>query len=254
MKRREIGLAFIIAVAIAASILSLPEFLEPFAKLTLERLGPYWSLAVFVVGLVDGLEPDEDSWPVTLTYAMMQRSKKGVLVAVSVFAAALTLVWTLVSLLAGMALWHVNSDALAPYADVLLGITMLAAAYVLTRRADKSVEARDGKAEKEVAIADLKVILVHGIVAAFGGGGDVIIILVIAAALAPFIGASLLWVVGLFYGAGSWMSQMVVVSALWGATGKAAETPETMARAGRLVLLFLGVFTLALGVLLMAGL
>jgi len=47
---------------------------------------------------------------------------------------------------------------------------------------------------------------------------------------------------------------MVVVSALWGATGKAAETPETMARAGRLVLLFLGVFTLALGVLLMAGL
>jgi len=252
MKRGEIGLAFTIAVAIAASILSLPEFLEPFAKLTLERLGPYWSLAVFVVGLVDGLEPDEDSWPVTLTYAMMQRSKKGVLVAVSVFAAALTLVWTLVSLLAGMALWHVNPDALAPYADVLLGITMLAAAYVLTRRADKSVEARDGKGEKEVAIADLKVILVHGIVAAFGG--DVIIILVIAAALAPFIGASLLWVVGLFYGAGSWMSQMVVVSALWGATGKAAEAPETMARAGRLVLLFLGVFTLALGVLLMAGL
>lgn len=88
-------------------------------------------LAVLLVGIVHGLKPDEHTWPITVSYGLMQRDVRGVMAAVSVFAGALTLVWTLMSALMGQLMGLLNIEALHPYVDIIVGATMIGVAAYL---------------------------------------------------------------------------------------------------------------------------
>jgi len=93
MRGKELIIALSISLGIAVAILSLPDILEPIAHKILLVLGIYWPLAIFIIGIVHGLKPDEHTWPITVSYGIMQRNMKGAIVSTSVFAGALTLVW-----------------------------------------------------------------------------------------------------------------------------------------------------------------
>ncbi|WP_230937960.1 hypothetical protein [Sulfolobus acidocaldarius] len=57
--RKEIIIAGIILIGLALAILSLPDILEPVARAILTSLGVYWILALFIIGIIHGLKPDE---------------------------------------------------------------------------------------------------------------------------------------------------------------------------------------------------
>jgi hypothetical protein len=223
-------LGLIIAIAIIIAIMSMPEVLEPAAKFIIKSMGPYWVIAVFIIGVIHGLKPDEHTWPITISYGLMQRNIRGVIAAVTVFAGALTLVWTLISALAGRLMGLLNTS--------LLGLTMIGVAAYL-------VFGNHGHTE-EVKTADYKVIWVHGLAAAFGG--DFFIVLILTIALVPLISPGLSFLVGLAFGVGSWIAQSVIVIAVYKGIVRSIKDWGTVAMAGRIALGVLGLFMITLGI------
>jgi hypothetical protein len=230
-------LGLIIAIAIIIAIMSMPEVLEPAAKFIIKSMGPYWVIAVFIIGVIHGLKPDEHTWPITISYGLMQRNIRGVIAAVTVFAGALTLVWTLMSALAGQLMGLLNTSLLDPYVDIIVGLTMIGVAAYLVFGNHEHTE--------EVKTADYKVIWIHGLAAAFGG--DFFIVLILTLALTPLISPGLSFLVGLAFGIGSLIAQSVIVIAVYKGIVRSVRDWGTVAMAGRVALGVLGVFMIGLG-------
>lgn len=231
-------LAGVISIAIIIAIMSMPEVLEPLAKHILEYMGPLWLAAVFIIGLVHGLKPDEHTWPITVSYGLMQRNIQGVIAAVSVFAGALTLVWTLMSALVGELMGLLNTSILDPYVDFIVGLTMIGVAAYLVFGKNHGTEG--------VKTADYKVIWIHGLAAAFGG--DFFIVLVLAAAIVPAINPLYSFSIGLLFGLGSWAAQSIIVVLIYKGIIHALKDWSIVADAGRIALGILGLFMIGLGV------
>ncbi len=234
-------LAGIISVAIIIAIMSMPEVLEPLAKYIVKSMGgPYWLIAVLIVGVIHGLKPDEHTWPITVTYGLMQRNVRGgVIAAVSVFAGALTLVWTLMSALIGELMGLLNTSVLDPYVDIIVGLTMIggvAAYLVFGRHGDYH----------DVKTADYKLIWIHGLAAAFGG--DFFIVLILTIAIVPMIMTGLSFLVGFMFGFGSWLAQAIIVLAIYKGVVKSIGDWSVVAEAGRVALGMLGLFMIGLGI------
>jgi len=233
----DVVLAVVIAAAIMVAILSMPEVLEPVAKAILSSLGFVLPAAMLAIGVVHGLKPDEHTWPITISYAMMQRSTARAVLATMTFTGALTLVWTAMSALVGLlpeALFQGVYDWLV---DVLVGITMVAIAAVYLSK---------GREEGGEAAPDYKAIWIHGIGAAFGGDFFVVLLLALTVkAATPWFPTPL---VGFLFGFGSFLGQLgIVILAYRGLVGL-VKAPQILVRAGRLSLLILGFFLIGLGI------
>lgn len=237
--RKDIVLALIISFALIIAILSLPDILEPMAKEIIRVLGSYWYIAILIIGIVHGLKPDEHTWPITVSYALMQKDLEKAFLSTWVFALALTLVWSALSALTGQLYSFFSGYSLDPIVDVIVGITMLGVSlYLLFRK---------GKEKKEEVSADYKVIWIHGTAAAFGG--DFIIVLLLTLALAPFIPETITFSIGLIFGLGSLLAQSLVVSLIYKGVVKSVKDTSIMLRSGRLALGFLGIFMITLGLI-----
>ncbi|MFP3203725.1 MAG: hypothetical protein RXR43_16410 [Sulfolobus sp.] len=234
--RKDILIAVIISLALAIAILSLPDILEPVARSVLTYLGVYWALAVFIIGVIHGLKPDEHTWPITVSYGLMQSSIRRALLSTAVFAGALTIVWASLSALTSEVLPFFSSHDLDPYVDMVVGVTMISVALFILSFGKK------GKVES----ADYRVIWIHGLAAAFGG--DFIIVLVLTTLLIPVIPSNLGFMIGLLFGIGSFISQSVVVVFVYKGVLKVSKDFTIMEKAGKLALLMLGVFMIFLGV------
>lgn len=237
------GLDLIIAAAVAAAImiaiLSMPEVLLPLAQRILDVFGGYAPLAVLIIGVVHGLKPDEHTWPITISYAMMQRDVGGAVLSTMTFAGALTLVWTALSAAVGLLPSSMFQGAYDWLVDVVVGVTMISIAglYLHKERAE------EGKAP---AAPDYKAIWIHGLAAAFGGDFFAVLLLALSVkALSPSFPLAL---VGFLFGAGSFVGQIGVVLAAYKGLLKAVRAPEILVRAGRLSLLILGFFLSGLGI------
>jgi len=241
MRGKELIIALSISLSIAIAILSLPDILEPIAREMLLVLGVYWPLAIFIIGIVHGLKPDEHTWPITVSYGIMQRNVRGAMASTGVFAGALTLVWTSLSALTGQLLSFFQDYDLDPIVDVIVGLSMIGVAAVFLFK-DK------GKVADEGDNPDYKLIWIHGLAAAFGG--DFIVVLLLTVALSTLVSVNLTFLIGLLFGIGSWMAQSVVVLLIYkGVVNATKGNFGVLARAGRLSLLFLGIFMIGLGVL-----
>ena len=241
MRGKELLIALSISLAIAIAILSLPEIIEPVAHEMLLVLGAYWPLAIFIIGIVHGLKPDGHTWPITVSYGIMQKNVKGVMASTGVFAGALTLVWTSLSALTGQVLSFFENHDLDPIVDVIVGLTMIGvAAIFLIKNRDKVADKDDNP--------DYKLIWIHGLAAAFGG--DFIVVLLLTVALSTLISVNLTFLIGLLFGIGSWIAQSAVVLLIYkGLVNATKANFGVLARAGRLSLLFLGIFMIGLGIL-----
>jgi hypothetical protein len=234
--RKDILIAVIISLALAIAILSLPDILEPVARSVLTYLGVYWPFAVFIIGVIHGLKPDEHTWPITVSYGLMQSSIRRALLSTAVFAGALTIVWASLSALTSEVLPFFSLHDFDPYVDMVVGVTMISVALFIL------IVGKKGKVES----ADYRVIWVHGLAAAFGG--DFIIVLVLTTLLIPVIPSNLGFMIGLLFGIGSFISQSVVVVFVYKGVLKVSKDFTIMEKAGKLALLMLGVFMIFLGV------
>lgn len=236
---RELMLALVISIALMVAILSMPEVLEPFANYVLHRLGTVVPLAIVLIGVVHGLKPDEHTWPITVSYALMQRNIKGAILSTITFTGALTLVWTILSGLAGYAVGlGLTSGAYDPVVDIAVGTTMIGVALAYMH-----LEGRRSPHGQSSASADYRLIWIHGLAAAFGG--DFFIVLAITLVIAP-LNVLPTYLVGLLFGTGSLIGQLPVVLLVRRGSVKLVGE-QTLARAGRLSLLILGVFLIMLG-------
>lgn len=238
IRRKELLISLIVTFALIAAILSLPEILIPVAKYILSSLGNYWFVAIGLIGIVHGLKPDEHTWPITISYGLMQRKLKGAIISTSVFAGALTLVWTALSALTGDVFSFFISNNLDTYVDIVIGITMISVALALLIHKEK---------EGREKTADYKIIWIHGLAAAFGG--DFIVVLILTIATVTFLPSMFSFLVGLLFGLGSWFAQGIVVALAYKGALKIVNDTTIMIRAGRLSLFFLGIFMLMLGLI-----
>ena len=235
--RLDVVLAVVIATAIMIAILSMPDVLEPVAKAVISALGYVLPVAVLLIGIIHGLKPDEHTWPITISYAMMQKDAARAVLATMTFTGALTLVWTAMSALAGLLPDALFQGAYDWIVDVLVGLTMVAIAAVYLRRS------REGAEE---AAPDYKAIWIHGLGAAFGGDFFVVLLLALAVkAAAPWFPTAL---VGFLFGVGSFLGQLGIVLLAYRGLVGLVRTPQILVRAGRLSLLILGFFLIGLGI------
>jgi len=130
---------------------------------------------------------------------------------------------------------------LVPIVDVIVGLTMIGVAAVFLFK-DK------GKVADKGDNPDYKLIWIHGLAAAFGG--DFIVVLLLTVALSTLVSVNLTFLIGLLFGIGSWMAQSVVVLLIHkGLVNVTKANFGVLARAGRLSLLFLGIFMIGLRIL-----
>jgi hypothetical protein len=235
--RLDVVLAVVIATAIVIAILSMPDILEPVARAILSSLGYVLPAAMLAIGVVHGLKPDEHTWPITISYAMMQRDTARAVLATATFTGALTLVWTAMSALVGLlpeALFRGVYDWLV---DVLVGVTMVAIAAIYLRKS---------REEGGDVAPDYKAIWIHGLGAAFGGDFFVVLLLALTVkAAAPWFPAAL---VGFLFGFGSFLGQLGIVMLAYKGLVSLVRAPQILVRAGRLSLLILGFFLIGLGI------
>jgi len=241
MKNKELVFALLISTALAVAILSLPDVLQPVAKRILTALGFLWPVAIFAIGVVHGLKPDEHTWPITISYGLMQKNLRKAMLSTAVFALALMLVWSALSALTSQLFSFFRSYSLDPIVDVVVGVTMIGVASYLVLKEKDQTEAH------EESHADYKLIWIHGIAAAFGG--DFIVVLLLTLALFQSTGANAGFLVGLIFGLASWIAQSLVVALVYKGVIKFSKDFSIMVKAGRLSLLFLGVFMIGLGIL-----
>jgi hypothetical protein len=241
MRGKELIIALTISLGIAIAILSMPDILEPIAHEIIQVLGGYWPLAIFIIGIIHGLKPDEHTWPITVTYGIMQKDVKGAMLSTGVFAGALTLIWTSLSALTGQLLSFFQNYDLDPIVDVIVGLTMIGVAAVFLVKDKHEVADKHNN-------PDYKLIWIHGLAAAFGG--DFIVVLLLTVSLSTFISINLTFLIGLLFGIGSWIAQSIVVLLIYkGLVNVTKANFEVLSKAGRLSLLFLGIFMIGLGIL-----
>lgn len=243
MNKKEFSLALIISVAIAVAILSLPDIMEPIAENILNLIGNLIPIALLLIGIIHGIKPDEHTWPITVSYAMMQSNIKGVILSTITFTSALTLVWTLLSILINEALsLGLGEGKLDPEVDIIVGLTMISVAlFYIIKGKTHSTES------KRISSPDYRMIWIHGVAAAFGG--DFFVVLLLAVSIYAISPSFPIFSVGLLFGLGSMLSQLIIVLLLYKGMAKVIKTPELLINSGKLALMFLGVFMIILGTL-----
>jgi len=253
IRKNALYTALIMSFTIAIVILSIPEILEPLAKSIIKALADILPLAIFAIGIIHGLKPDEHTWPITISYAMMQKDLNGVIKSTVTFALALTTVWTIISAIVKPILsLGIGSNPLEdPIVDGIVGLTMIGVAlfYIFEskKNANKISSGINDKIKtSEKSAPDYKLIWIHGTAAAFGG--DFFIILIIALSVIAIIPTFPTFLVGLLFGLGSLSAQLVVVILTYKGLMKAIKSTDILVDAGRLSLLFLGVFMIGLGI------
>ncbi|MGC9106110.1 MAG: hypothetical protein ACP5HQ_06815 [Thermoprotei archaeon] len=240
--KKEFAIAAVVSTGLAIAILSLPDVMEPIAHEIIHALGYIWPVAVLLIGVIHGLKPDEHTWPITISYAMMQESLKKAMLSTAVFAGALTLVWAALSALTSQVLPILSEGVYDPLVSVIVGLTMLGVALFL-----KAKERKKGRGEEGVqARADYRAIWIHGVAAAFGG--DFFVVLFITTIIHPIIPQNLGFAVGLLFGLGSWLAQSAVVALAYKGLVNVAKDLSILARAGVLSLAILGAFIIGIGV------
>ena len=250
IKRNELYLALVISSAIAIAILSMPDILEPIAESIISKLAPVLPLALFIVGIIHGLKPDEHTWPITISYALMQKNLFDAIKSTTVFALALTTIWTGLSAFVGQAVnLGLGSNPMEdPIVDTIVGLTMIAVAFVYIlksgMKSPSTVKDEVGVTRKEAP--DYKLIWIHGTAAAFGG--DFFVVLIISLSVIALFPSFPTFLAGLLFGVGSWLSQLTVVILAYKGLIKSVKSPELLVREGRLSLLFLGIFMIGLGI------
>ena len=247
ISKKELILAATVSTAIAIAILSMPDVMEPIAKSIISRLGYLLPLAVFVVGIIHGLKPDEHTWPITISYAMMQRTVIDAVKSTVVFGMALTTVWTALSALVGQVMGlGLASGVFNPQVDVVVGLTMIGVAlFYLYKSKEKGPDA-DGGGTAVASAPDFKLIWIHGTAAAFGG--DFFVVLLLSATAATISPGVPTFVVGLLFGTASTLAQLVIVLLAYRGLIKSVKQPQLLVNAGKLSLLFLGAFMIGLGI------
>ncbi|SAI86745.1 uncharacterised protein [Saccharolobus solfataricus] len=188
MRRKEVIIALSISLGIAIAILSSPDILEPIAHKILSVMGVYWPLAIFIVGIVHGLKPDEHTWPITVSYGLMQKNLRGAFISTSVFAGALTIVWSSLSALVGQLFSFFQRYSLDPVIDIIVGLTMISVASVFILRHKSEVKSKEEN-------PDYRLIWIHGLAAAFGG--DFIVVLLLTMAISSIINIHITFLIGL---------------------------------------------------------
>jgi len=253
--KKELYLALTVSFAIAIAILSMPDILEPIAESIVNELTSILPLAILIIGLIHGLKPDEHTWPITISYAMMQKNLYGAIKSTIVFALALTTIWTGLSALVGQIvnLGLGTNVIIDPEVDIIVGLTMIAVALIYIFKSERkegyktSSAVDDKKTVSEYSAPDYKLIWVHGTAAAFGG--DFFVVLLISLSVSTILPSFPTFLVGLLFGLGSLFSQLaVVVSAYNGLVRSIIRSPAVLVNAGKLSLLFLGIFMIGLGI------
>lgn len=235
--RTDMVLAIIIASAIMVAILSMPEILEPIAQAILSSLEYILPIAILAIGVVHGLKPDEHTWPITISYAMMQKNARGAVLATMTFVGALTLVWTAMSTLVGFLPDTLFKGVYNWLVDILVGLTMITiAGLYLWKNHKKGTEA---------SAPDYKAIWIHGMGAAFGG--DFFVILLLALSIKTLTQEFPLILVGFLFGLGSFLGQLGIVLIAYKGLLKLVGAHEVLIRSGRLSLLILGFFLIGFG-------
>ncbi len=232
MEKSPILYALILSFALLIAILSFPEILEGFAKEILNGLGAELALlAVFIIGIVHGLKPDIHTWPITIPYAIGQPNIKKALLTTIVFTGALTLIWTVLSAItSSIYSLIVSPETISPYADIFAGMTMMFVGLIFIRKS---------KNEKFEKAPDFKYIWIHGIGAAFGGDFFIVLILVIALS-GIFINPSMGFLVGLLFGLGSMVSQLIIVFLSFHGLKLTIKNTDTLVKTGTYSLFILG--------------
>ncbi len=248
--RKVVTIALIVSVAIIVAVLSIPEIIEPLAENMIEEFGgslPLIFSALFLIGMIHGLKPDQHTWPITIPYAISQRSLFMGILASFVFTGTLTLVWTMLSTFTGVVLNLVTDpEALTPYADALAGTTMITVASIFLFRTKKN--GMLNRIDEPKTAPNFKYIWIHGLAASFGG--DFLVVLLLATLLVgSIIPVYLSFTIGLLFGIGSMLTQAIVVIAAYKGAKTIIKNAYMMAQSGVLSLLFLGVFLIVLGLL-----
>jgi len=252
--KKELILALTVSSAIAIAILSMPDILEPIAESIVNELAGILPLAILIIGLIHGLKPDEHTWPITISYAMMQKNLYGAIKSTIVFALALTTIWTGLSALVGqvVSLGLGTNVIIDPEVDIIVGLTMIAVALIYIFKSERKKGYRtssavdDKKTVSETSAPDYKLIWVHGTAAAFGG--DFFVVLLISLSVSTILPSFPTFLVGLLFGLGSLVSQLAVVVSAYNGLVKSIRSPAVLVNAGKLSLLFLGIFMIGLGI------
>ncbi|MEL9991010.1 MAG: hypothetical protein QXP98_09580 [Thermoproteus sp.] len=236
--RFDIILAAVVAAAIMIAILSMPKVLEPIARVLLSSLSYILPIALLAIGVVHGLKPDEHTWPITISYAMMQKDAKRAVLTTMTFTGALTLVWTAMSALVGLLPSSLFEGVYDWLVDVLVGLTMVTIAGLYLRK--------EHEGDSGGAAPDYKAIWIHGVGAAFGG--DFFVVLLLALSIKAISQTFPLALVGFLFGFGSFLGQLGIVLLAYKGLVRLVKAPQVLVRAGRLSLLILGFFLIGLGI------
>jgi len=239
VRRRVIIISTAMSLGIIIAIMSLPIAMESVAKYLVDTLGGVVLMAIFIAGVLHGLKPDEHTWPITIPYALSQRSLTKGLLSTYVFTGTLTLIWTILSIITSTLKSIAVSSNVEPYADIAAGITMLGVGlFFSTRRSHDAPSFRH--------------IWLHGVAAAFGGDFFVVLALTLILSGNAFP-AHLGFLVGLLFGLGSMLSQSIVVSLAYKGVKAFVSNTEIMRMSGVYSLMILGIFLVILGMLIAMG-
>lgn len=249
MERKALILSAIISFAIIVAIFSVPEIIENIAQSIFSQLGyGLVFLALFLIGIIHGLKPDEHTWPITIPYALCQKDLKRAILASFIFTGALTIVWTALSFAISQLFLLINPEITTPYADLIAGATMITVASLFiwkTKKQSNGFEARN-------TAPDYRLIWIHGLAASFGG--DFIVILILSSVLIGGIIPSIFgFMIGLLFGLGSMLAQSIIVTAAYKGAKSLVRNANLLARSGIFSLLFLGIFLASLGIVHFTG-
>lgn len=246
MDKKVVYVSLMISFGIIIAILSMPEIMENLASNILNQFGiGLIFLALLFIGFIHGIKPDEHTWPITIPYALVQKNLKRAVLASFVFTGALTLVWTILSLVISQILSLLtNPEMLTPYADVIAGLTMIGVALLFILKTKKN----ENKIGTDHLVPDYRYIWIHGLAASFGG--DFFVVLILSSVLiGSAIPASLGFSIGFLFGVGSMIAQSIVVIAAYKGFNLLIKNANLMAKSGMLSLLFLGIFLFSLGII-----
>ncbi len=202
-------------------------------------------LTAFILGLIHGFIPHEHTWPITISYAVSQADVRRGVAAAFIFASSLTAVWSLISEAISLMGSVFLGSAIDRVALIITGIVMVLVGLLVLRRGlrysceCKLVEMR----------LPYRYIWIHGTAAAFGSGCLVVAVYTLALITSPAIG----WCLGLSFGLGNIVAQLLVAYAAVRLSLsasrylRAGDVVSVLGVAGTLALTALGAYLLVYG-------
>jgi hypothetical protein len=177
----------------------------------------------FILGILHGITPDEHTWPITFSYAVGSFSTLGGMKAGFVFSAGFTIQRAILTTLAfvGLAAVYKSYNLDGPVYMLVGAAMFVAGSYILKGRylhipLDKIIGSDEHHTEaaertplhEQVGPVQMRMALVHGIVAGWGVGGFAVILMFVLAPQLPSIYYAPL--PGLAFGLGTMCMQIVM--------------------------------------------